>query len=1056
MKARTRKLLYWALGLVLGYTVVGFLVLPPIVRAVAVKQLRQQLGREVAIRSLRLNPYVLSATVRGLLIKDPDGQPFLSWDEVYVNVQLASLFGHPWVLKELSTTRPFVRVQINKDYTFNFSDLLARFSTNAPPKQPSKPLALRIGRLRIIGARASLSDLTPRKPFHRTLGPVDVTLVDFRTDPANKNPYSVAGTTDAGEKFAWSGYFYLDPLRSQGEFSLENLALNKYAGLYQDLVRFQVSDGVMDAQASYHFELSGTNHVAWVTNAALRLRSFRLAEAATGTELADVPELKVSGVSGDAQARRAEVGLVSVTDARLALRRDKDQSINVLAMARPAPGAGPASGGVLLLLRAMTNAAALFLNSTNAWSGTVDQVEFHNCALKVEDLSTARPVRLHLDQIQFAAHHLSNLPGTNLSASLSLRWNTNGTVKTQVQATVAPLSAEVDLALDKVELRALDPYLEPKLNLFVLGSKLSLNGRVQMRATNAALPEVSFAGDARLDDFSTVDGQRAEDLLRWDSVRLSGIQAQLSPEQVTIGQVVVDNAFARVIIETNRTVNLLTALRLGGTTNTVLAASAPAPASRRGPAEPGLARRTGQKAVAAATAAQPCLGAGLPQFSVASVVITNAAVRFTDRSVKPEVDLAIEQAGGTLTGLSSEALGHAVLDLHAKVDKVGPVEVSGLINPLSPTATNEIKLVVKNVDLSPTSPYVGKFAGYRLLEGKLNMDLAYHLYGRKLNSENVIVLDRFTLGDKVNSPEATKLPVRLAVAILKDRQGQIKLDVPIQGSLDDPKFRLHKVIVAAIENLLTKIATSPFAALGAVFGGRGQELSYQDFPPGSAALAAAGREKLDALVKGLYQRPGLGLEISGSVEPETDRDGLQRAALEKELRTAKWMSLRKSERATMRPEQLTLTAKEREHWLNRLFVQAVAEGRAPAHPEVTNQLSQAAAATAAAAAAEPGAVAEHGATALIQAAAERTPANALPGRATKPPKAVVEDMREAALLRSIPITESELRELANQRAQAVRDYVLQTGKVEARRVFLAEAPSTGVKSQGSRAYLQLR
>src|SRR6266542_53966 len=268
---RGRRLRFWIPGLVLGYTILGFFILPPIIRAVAVKQLSRQLDREVSIRKVKVNPYVLSATVRGLMIKDKDQQPFVSWDEVYVNFQLRSFFGHPWVFKEISVTNPYVRVQMNKDYTLNFSDLIAKFSTNAPPKTPSRPLALRIDRLHVAGASSSFLDLTPRTPFARVVGPLSVTLMNFRTDPDNKNPYSFTGTTDAGEKFAWSGYFYLDPIRSQGEFALENISLNKYAPLYQDLVRFEIRDGVADLRSTYRFELSATNRVAIVTNTSFGL-----------------------------------------------------------------------------------------------------------------------------------------------------------------------------------------------------------------------------------------------------------------------------------------------------------------------------------------------------------------------------------------------------------------------------------------------------------------------------------------------------------------------------------------------------------------------------------------------------------------------------------------------------------------------------------------------------------------------------------------------------------------------------------------------------------------
>ena len=201
------------------------------------------------------------------------------------------------------------------------------------------------------------------------------------------------------------------------------------------------------------------------------------------------------------------------------------------------------------------------------------------------------------------------------------------------------------------------------------------------------------------------------------------------------------------------------------------------------------------------------------------------------------MNLAIQQFSGTIAGISSTEPRHADINLHAAVDGVGPIDIVGHINPSNQTATNDLKIAFKDVDLTPTSPYAGKYAGYRLAEGKLNLDLAYYLVGRKLESRNFITLDRFTFGEKVESPDATHLPVRLAIAILKDRNGQILLDVPVEGSLDDPQFRVRKVILHTLLNILEKAATSPFSLLGAVFGGGGEELSYQDFAPGSAVFS---------------------------------------------------------------------------------------------------------------------------------------------------------------------------------------------------------------------------
>jgi hypothetical protein len=364
-----------------------------------------------------------------------------------------------------------------------------------------------------------------------------------------------------------------------------------------------------------------------------------------------------------------------------------------------------------------------------------------------------------------------------------------------------------------------------------------------------------------------------------------------------------------------------------------------------------------------------------------------------------------------------------------------------------------LKIAAKNVDLTPTSPYSGKFAGYRITQGKLNLDLAYDLVGRKLKSKNVITLDRFTFGEKVASPDATHLPVRLAIAILKDRDGQIVLDVPIEGSLDDPQFRIGKVVTRALLNILEKAATSPFSLLGAVFGGGGEELSYQDFPPGSAVLSPANEKKLDTLIKGLYERPGLQLEIAGSIDPEADRDSLRRANLDKQIRTRQWTSLRKSERAATTPGQLTLTPEQHTAWVKKLYREAVGKDviNAGFIAANTNLI-----AIAAQIPSRPRKT-EKGATRLMQRSSATAPKSsnvAAISNQTKP--AAPADPMEALLLAGIPITDNDLETLASDRAKAVRAYILQTGKVEAARLFLAENQTGGVRSDGSRAYLQFR
>jgi hypothetical protein len=1032
LEPRERKLLLWGFGLLLVYTVAGFLILPPIVRRAAVNQISRQLGREVSIEKVKINPFVLSTTIRGLLIKDQDGEPFVSWDEVYVNFQLSSFFGHAWVFKEISTSKPFVSARMNQDGTFNFSDILTKFATNAPantaaaPTAPARPLILHVGRLHIGGAALALADFTTREPFKRLVGPLDITLDDFRTDPDNKNPYAFTGTTDAGEKISWRGFFYLAPLRSEGELKLFNFTLNKYAPLYQDLVRFEIRDGSIAMDAKYRLEFSVSNRVAALDNSAFELRNFKLGVPGGSNNLVDSPLFSVTGANVDLQHHTATVDSVNLTDAKLFLNRDRNAAVNVVELSKPPAAAADASGGILFLLRSVTNAVAMLLNSTNQWSGTVRNVVVTNCAIHLEDLANPRPAKLDLSDITLDAKNLSNLAGTNLTADFSLRWNTNGSLKTAITASFQPMTADLQLDLDRLDLTTLDAYLADKLDLFILGSQVNLHGVVRLRPQVNELPVVSFDGDVSLEHFHTVDGAFGEDLVKWDALRFNDLVANLNPPLVAIREIVVDNAYARLIVETNRTLNLVNVLKL---TNT------------NGPA-------TNQTKVAAAEKA----GAtnAVMQISISAIIFTNTAFNFSDRSMTPNVNLAIQSVNGTVAGLSTEEIQHAIVDLNAKVDGVGPVTITGTINPLNGAQTNELKISVKDMDLTPTSPYAGKFAGYRIAEGKLNLDLVYELVGKKLTSKNVITLDRFNFGEKVESADATHLPVRLAIAILKDRDGKIVLDVPIEGSIDDPKFRISKVVTRALLNILEKVATSPFSLLGAAFGGGGEELGWQDFAAGSAELTAADKTKLDSLVKGLAAHPALKLEIAGSIDPDGDHEGLQRAALDQEIRTRKWKKLNKSEQATNSVAQLVVSADDRAHYLKKFYDAAVAAKKiTPALIAANTNLTAYAAQ-----------IMQHHAPVMKGAQMLKRTSVTAPKRASasKPVTKLVPppDPMEAILLTTYPVSDSDFETLAANRAKTAQTYLIETGKVDASRIFLKTGGVETLRRDGSRAYLQFQ
>lgn len=1032
MSARTRKIVLWVLGILLLYTIIGFFILPPIIRAVAVKELSENLDRKVSIQKVEVDPFVPSIAIRGLLVLDKDGQPFLSWDEVYVNFEISSIFRKAWTFREISVRGPYARAQMNKDYTYNFSDLVEKYSTpstNAPPKKASKPLMVRVKRLYVSDAKLSLTDYTVRTPFKRLVGPVYLTASNVCTVPDSGGSGTLFGKTDAGEYFSWRGDFCATPLRSSGNVAIFHVIMNTFKPLYQDIARFDIASGQSGFCANYRFDWNPENHLVAVTNAAFGMSYFRLTEEGTTNDIVNLRHFAETGVSGDLKSHHGEIGLMKFDDANAYVERGTNNLFNVLQIAKPKVSKPTAPGGILVFLNAITNTVATLVKTTNQWTGIIHEVNFTNCGAHLLDLALAHPASLDLQRINVDVKNISNIPNSNVTAGVSMDWNKRGTINVGVKARISPPMVDVRLAMDKLDLSTLAPYGESQMNLLILSADLGMDGDLHLHTPPHKLPEVTFKGDTWLDHFDALDG-KGDDLLKWDEIRISGLHANLNPASASIGEISVNNLAVHAIIETNRTINLLAALKPPDT-NAVAQTNAPTVA------------KTSSKSATSA----------IPPVSIAAIVITNAQIAFIDRSLTPHVHMVIENAGGMITGISSTELQHGDVNLHALVDGVSPAKITGRINPFSGTLTNQVDIFMTNMDLVPTSPYSGKFAGYRIARGGLSVDLKYTVVGWKLQSENIITLNQFTFGDKVDSPDATKLPVRLAIAILKDRQGNIVLNVPIQGSLDDPKFRIGKVVERALVNILIKVATSPFSLIGAAFGGGGgAELSYDDFTPGTTDLTDASKKKLDVLVKALFDRPGLQLQISGSVDPVYDRQALQQVAFERELRNREWKSLRRSQREITRPDAVVLTPKDRARWVTRLYDEALDKGTlSPAIIAANTNL------TAIAAQIKPPETTAVKQAQYLTKSTGPGPAQTPPPPSSSQPKVrQPTDPREALLEAIIPIPESQLETLALNRAKAVRSYILNTGSVEPNRLFLAQSSSGMLRQDGSRVYLELQ
>ena len=1015
LSPRLRRNLWIAGAALTLFTVTGFFILPPVIKSQLEKRLGAELGRTVTVGKIRLNPYALSLTLENFDVRLKEGHgSFLGWTRLYVNFDaLASLTGD-WVLSEIELDGFHVGVILKSDGSLNFSDILAKLApaTAGPVAAPAKPgRPIRIGSLKVDQARVEFADQSRKLPFRTVAGPLSFALTEFRTAGARGAPYHFAAVTETGEKFAWTGTLSAEPFRSVGEMSLENITLAKYAAYYADQMQADLVDGKLSVHGKYEVNLTEGQRLLQLQGTELHLRGLKLLERASQQPAVELAALDITGLNADALNRKATVTAVVLTGGNVRVRREKEGTLNLLAMLEP-PAVSPAP--------------AVSASVPTPPDFNLGEVTLKDFQVEIADLAAASPAQLGLNGIQASLKNVTLADGAAMPLVLDLTWAPRGTVHVEGVLALKPeIKADLKLAVVGLEIRPLSPYVEQFLNAHVTQGSVTTTLAAQLALPAGQAPVATLAGELKVEKFGLVDARHDEELAGVETLTLAGLQVATAPRlTMALTEVNLAGPYARVVVNADKTLNLASVARSP--------AAAPAPMEPAAPAGPA------------------------PKIEIGKVIFSAGEYSFTDRSLEPNVRTAITQFAGTIAGLSSENMARATVDLKATVDGAGPVAITGQLDPLGARKFVDLKVDFRNVDLLPLSPYSGKFAGYELARGKLQLDVKFLLDDQKIDATNVVTLNQFTFGSEVKSPDATGLPVRLGVALLKDLDGKIVIDVPIQGTVGDPDFHIGKVVWRVVFNLLTKAAVSPFALLGSMFGGGGDELGYQEFAPGVAALQPAEITKLDTMVKALTNRPGLSVDLAGSFDGPADTFALKQQKLAGTVRRAIWAAKHAVDPNIAPPDQLAITPAENGAMVKQLF-----DEKFPPGTQFGAPLAKAPVA-AAAPRAKKGFFGRVVDAVTLKGLRSDKPATSAatadaPGAAGSVPAGPTLEEMSGRLAETMTVTDDDLRALAQSRAQQVRDYFITTGKIDPERLFLAkekaETPKTG---RGPRVFLNLQ
>jgi hypothetical protein len=608
----------------------------------------------------------------------------------------------------------------------------------------------------------------------------------------------------------------------------------------------------------------------------------------------------------------------------------------------------------------------------------VARVDIQDWSLRVEDHNHADPTILAFAPVSLALQDVSTAPASRSKLDLKAAVNKTGQLAVSGTLGLAPFNADLALDLKNIGMLPFQPYATDYVNLRMTQAAISTKGKLQLETGADGALKGGFKGDASLNNLATVDKSSSNDFLSWKSLAFGGMDVKLQPFAMSVNKVALSDFFARVIIDPTGRINVQDIKRNPANEDKSLTEAGTR--AKDAVAQAKAAKATPATPAAAAPPADP-----LPPIRIGQLTLSGGRVRFTDNFIRPNYTANLKEIGGTVTGLSSDAASNANVSLRGEVNSA-PLTIAGRINPLKRDLSLDLKAEVRGMELASLSAYADKYVGYGIEKGKLSFEVAYQLENRQLKAENRLVLEQLTFGSESSNPQATKLPVGLAVALLSDRNGVIDINVPIGGSLDDPDFSIGGIIMKIIGNAIVKTVTAPFALIGSLFGG-GEELSRLEFDAGRAALLPASEARLKPLAKALVERPGLKLDITGRVDQATDLEALKHVAIERKVRALKTRDLQA--RGTAVPDGGVVVGKdEYAALLTRVFKE------------------------------EPFA----------------KPRNALGFQKSLP----VEEM-EKLMLANSTLDNEDVLALGNRRAQAARDWLIGAGQVPAERIFIVTA-----------------
>jgi len=931
-----RRIATYFLLAYLFYALILGLVAPMVLESKAPRILSEQLGRNVSIDNIRINPFLLRARVSGFSIEEASSDDeFIAFTLLELDVGFwHTLFSFTPTLEHIYLNAPYARfarvsegdtsLASDQDTTvFNFSDIIdtlakANHDTTEPEAQEQSEIPhIRLGKFRLSDGHISVADYVtdtqldyPELSF--TLNNLDTLATSLNVDAdqsqvsgadnnsisaknsteniskeESANHYSFTLATTEGGNVQFDGQFQLSPIDIAGSFEVSQIALAPLWPLSDDMIDAKITNGALSFSLNYHLSQDNNDFRFQANNADLSLSQLVISDKESPR--VKLAELRVGDINLDTKTQQVNVANFSLEQPWISAQTDEsgvdlvsiftpkgfDEKVSQAASSTPSavPNTGnsasvdakqsdKAAWRVVLQTFAL-NDADILVREGMVSNGVIWRVFPLNLTTGVIDSTLTTPIDYTIDMKlggSLAQSSTSSLSATSSIATPASSISSKGAILANEQA----VSGTIDIS--QFGLSQLQPYVGQYLNLALENGSADLSGSFEANSDS----KVVFNGQASIASLTVIDDLKQEPLLQWADFQVKGIKYNSTDSTLSLGKITLDKPYAKLLIAEDKQTNF---------SNIVVEQTASASPSISTPeTETKTQAESNQEAL-------PSAGEEVSELviRIGEIVFNNGSAYFADNSLRPRFASGIESLNGSITKLSSNADTTANVDVKGKIDGYAPVALYGAINPLIKDIFLDLTFTVEGAELTSVNPYSGTYMGHFIDKGLLSLDIQYLLEDNQLAGNNHVVIDQLTLGRKTDSEKALSLPLGLAIALLEDSNGVIDLGLEVSGDLDSPTFGFGSIILKAIGNLITKAVTAPFSLLANLVGSDDDKLNEIDFAHGSSQLSDAASSKLATLADALAKRPGLRVNIEGTVDEVPDAYELAEQKLQQQL-----------------------------------------------------------------------------------------------------------------------------------------------------------------------------